>query len=99
MDAMGNFSVLSTLKLIKALFLMYEEAECHANFKHHLRYFQKLHSYQHSARSESQAREEHSEPTIKDYTELQGWRQLSKVRLANPQLALASSWENAPLLL
>lgn len=72
MDAMGNFSVLSTLKLIKALSLMYEEAECHANFKHHLHYFQKLHSYQHSAHSQSQARGERSGLTIKDYTELQG---------------------------
>lgn len=72
MDAMGNFSVLSTLKLIKALFPMYEEVECYANFKHHLRYFQKLHSYQHSAHTESQDREEHSGLTIRDYTELQG---------------------------
>lgn len=42
MDPMGNFSVLSTLKLIKALFLIHEEAVFHINFKYHLHYFQKL---------------------------------------------------------
>lgn len=72
MDAMGNFSVLSTLKLIKALFLTCEEAECHANFKHTSITSKKLHSYQHSPHSKSQARGEHSELTIKDDTELQG---------------------------
>jgi len=42
MDPMGNFSVLSTLKLIKVLFLIYEEVVFHINFRHHLHYFQKL---------------------------------------------------------
>lgn len=42
MDPMGNFSVLSTSKSIKVLFLRHEEDVCYANVKHHLRHFQKL---------------------------------------------------------